>query len=106
MTEDEAMLAPLAHALTKCLGPLEVGEEGRIREIEPDVRARDLPIDGHVVLCSDGLWNYFPHAADVAELVKSAGPGATPPTIARLLVHHALARGGMDNTTVAVYEHR
>jgi PPM family protein phosphatase len=104
MTEEEAMLAPLAHALTRCLGPLEVGEAAtRIPEVEPDVRARDLPGPGHVVLCSDGLWNYFPSAADLAALVRIAGPRATPDELARTLVNHALVKGGMDNTTVAIY---
>ena len=103
MTEAEAMRAPLAHALTKCLGPLEVGDE--MQEIEPDVRARDLPGPGTIVLCSDGLWNYFSQASAIAELVKSAGPDASPPAVARLLVSNALARGGQDNVTVAVHRH-
>jgi PPM family protein phosphatase len=104
MTEEEAMLAPLAHALTRCLGPLEVGEAGRrIPEVEPEVRARDLPGPGHVILCTDGLWNYFSNAAALAELVRMAGPRASPADLARTLVNHALVKGGMDNTTVAVY---
>jgi PPM family protein phosphatase len=103
MTEDEAMRAPLAHALTKCLGPLEVGDVPH--EIDVDVRARDLPGPGHIVLCSDGLWNYFPAAAMVADLVRAAGAGAHADQIALLLVNHALARGGQDNVTVAVYAH-
>jgi len=102
MTEEEAMRAPLAHALTKCLGPLEVGDVPH--EIDVDVRARDLPGPGHIVLCSDGLWNYFPAAAMVAELVR-ASDGAHAEAIARHLVNHALARGGQDNVTVAVYVH-
>jgi serine/threonine protein phosphatase PrpC len=103
MTEAEAMQAPLAHALTKCVGPLEVGDT--ISEIDPDVRARDLPGPGHIVLCTDGLWNYFPHAADVAALVAACGAGASPHAIARRLVNRALARGGQDNVTVAVFDH-
>ncbi len=103
MTEAEAMRAPLAHALTKCLGPLEVGDIPH--EIEPEVRARDLPGPGHIVLCSDGLWNYFPSAVMVAELVRAAGRDAHAESIARQLVNHALARGGGDNVTVAVFAH-
>jgi PPM family protein phosphatase len=102
MTEAEAMAAPLAHALTKCLGPLEVGDEKKISEVEPDIRVRQLPGPGHVVLCTDGLWNYFPYAPDIALLVRSAGPGANTAAIARVLVNHALARGGGDNVSVAV----
>jgi serine/threonine protein phosphatase PrpC len=115
VTEAEAMQSPLAHALTRCLGPLEVagGEDGngggRILEVTPDVRARDLPGPGWVVLCTDGFWNYFPTAAQVSQLVRRAASGtarATPARIARRLVNLALARGGQDNTTALVYEHR
>jgi PPM family protein phosphatase len=101
MSEMEAMAAPLAHALTRCLGPLEVGD-GKIGEAEPDIRVRQLPGPGHVVLCTDGLWNYFPSAPDIALLVRSAGEGANAAVIARVLVNHALARGGGDNVSVAV----
>lgn len=112
VTEAEAMLSPLAHALTRCLGPLEVADaedpsgNARIREVQPDVRARDLPGPGWVVLCSDGFWNYFPTAAQVAAMVRSTTSPASPGRIARKLVNVALARGGQDNTTTLVYEHR
>jgi serine/threonine protein phosphatase PrpC len=113
VSEAEAMQSPLAHALTRCLGPLEVTDpddprgEGRrsIEEVEPDVRSRDLPEPGWVILCSDGFWNYFSSARDVSALVQSAGAGASPPLVARRLVTNALARGGQDNTTVVVYAH-
>jgi serine/threonine protein phosphatase PrpC len=102
MTEAEAMRQPLAHALTRCLGPLESGEG--IELAEPDVRVREVTGPGLVVLCSDGLWNYFPGAKDIARLL--ARPGAPmvtrPRAVARLLVNHALERGGHDNVTVAV----
>jgi serine/threonine protein phosphatase PrpC len=112
-TEEEAMRSPLAHALTRCLGPLEVvdpddpkGARRRIQEVYPDVRARDLPGPGWVVLCSDGFWNYFSSAGEVSALLRAAGPGASPARIARRLVNEALIRGGQDNATVLVYEHR
>lgn len=114
VTEGEAMMSPLAHALTRCLGPLEVadpeepagGRQLRIREVQPEVRARDLPGPGWVLLCSDGFWNYYPAAAQVAQLVRSVDAPPTPGRIARKLVNLALARGGQDNTTALVYEHR
>jgi serine/threonine protein phosphatase PrpC len=101
MTEEQALQQPLAHALTRCLGPLEVGDA--VVEVEPEVRARDLPGSGHIILCSDGLWNYFPNAGQISALVKAAGPGALPAQIARRLVNHANAKGGQDNVSVAVY---
>jgi serine/threonine protein phosphatase PrpC len=103
MSEQEAMRQPLAHALTRCLGPLE-GSEG-MADVTPEVRSRDLPGPGFVVLCSDGLWNYFPEARAIAELVRAAGPDATPHFIARWLVNHALHCGGGDNVSVAIYAH-
>jgi serine/threonine protein phosphatase PrpC len=101
MSESEAMAAPLAHALTRCLGPLEVGD-GKISEVDPDIRVRKLPGPGHVILCTDGLWNYYPSAPDITLLVRSAGVGANAAAIARVLVNHALARGGGDNVSVGV----
>jgi serine/threonine protein phosphatase PrpC len=113
VSEAEAAMSPLSHALTRCLGPLEVvdpdapaGTRPRIGEVQPDVRARDLPGPGWVVLCSDGFWNYFSSAESVATLVRMGAGASSPARIARRLVNHALARGGQDNTTALVYEHR
>jgi serine/threonine protein phosphatase PrpC len=113
VTELEAALSPLAHALTRCLGPLEVMDPDappnarpRIQEVQPDVRARDLPGPGWIVLCSDGFWNYFSPATEVAALVRSLGANPSAPLVARRLVNHALVRGGQDNTTVLVHQHR
>jgi len=112
-TEEQAMQSPLAHALTRCLGPLEIVDPDdasglarrRVQDVEPDVKSVDLRGPGHVVLCTDGFWNYFSAPAEVARLVRSAGEGATAQGISRLLVNHALARGGQDNVTVLVYAH-
>jgi len=96
---DEAMESPFAHALTKCLGPLEanIGSGG----VDPEVRSRPLAGPGHLVLCTDGLWNYFPSPEQVAELVRARGGGAS--AIARFLVCRALAEGGGDNVSVVVH---
>jgi PPM family protein phosphatase len=93
----------LAHTITKCLGPLEVGDIPA--EIEPDVRARDLPGPGVVLLCTDGLWNYAPKAADISAVLRAAADDTNAVDVARLLVNYALARGGQDNVSVAVYTH-
>jgi len=93
----------LAHTITKCLGPLEVGDEPA--EIEPDVRARDLAGPGLVLLCSDGLWNYAPKAADIAAVIRAAHDETDALEVGRLLVNYALARGGQDNVSVTVYAH-
>jgi serine/threonine protein phosphatase PrpC len=115
VTESEAAMSPLSHALTRCLGPLEVadadepvaaGGRRRFAPVEPGVRARDLSGPGWVILCSDGFWNYFSKAADVATLVRIGATLSSPARVARRLVNHALARGGQDNVTALVYAHR
>ena len=117
VTEAEAALSPFAHALTRCLGPLETAgdddlDRARERppppiiEVLPEVRSRDLPGPGWIVLCSDGFWNYFSRADAVARLVSELGPSPSPALVARRLVNHALVRGGQDNTTVLVHRHR
>jgi PPM family protein phosphatase len=93
----------LAHTITKCLGPLEVGDVPA--EIEPDVRSRDLAGPGLVLLCSDGLWNYAPKPTDIAAVIRVAHDETNAVEVARLLVNYALARGGQDNVSVAVYAH-
>lgn len=100
MTVEEALSSPHAHALTRCLGPLEGGDP--LLHAEPDLLEFDAPGPGHVVLCSDGLWNYFPSADDLAVLASRAGDPPRPAAIARVLVNAALVQGGQDNVTVAV----
>jgi serine/threonine protein phosphatase PrpC len=93
----------LAHTITRCLGPLEVGDVPA--EIDPDVRSRDLAGPGLVLLCSDGLWNYAPKPADIAAVIRAAEDETNAVELSRLLVNYALARGGQDNVSVAVYAH-
>jgi serine/threonine protein phosphatase PrpC len=100
MTEEQAMEAPEAHTITRCLGPLEVGDQ--LVEVDPDVLALRVDGPGVLVLATDGLWNYAPSANDVADLVRAAGKGASATAIARLLTACALARGGQDNVSVGV----
>jgi serine/threonine protein phosphatase PrpC len=99
-TERDAMAQPLAHALTRCLGPLEWGGGGTV---EPDVTVREVQGPGFLVLCTDGLWNYFATAAEIGKLVDPAmGVGEA----SERLVNAALAAGAHDNVTVAIYKNR
>ena len=54
-----------------------------------------------VLVCSDGLWNYMPEAADLAAL---ALPSALtdPLTAAAALVKFAVDAGGADNITAVL----
>jgi serine/threonine protein phosphatase PrpC len=102
-TLETAIRAPHAHALTRCLGPVEAGEAPQ--PVVPDVTTRRLVGNGVLLLCSDGLWNYYPIPEQMAALVQRCGPAPTPDRLARFLVHKALSRGGHDNVSVAVYTH-
>lgn len=97
MSLAEAMLSPLAHALTRSLGgPLGSSEE-------PSQLDFDLPAEaGHLVLCSDGLWNYLPDPSSLAVLIEAQPGQAGALALARALVDYARDRGGRDNITVAV----
>lgn len=98
-TLDEALQSPYAHALTRCLGPLEGGDPST--QAEPEAIEVEIG-PGTLILCSDGLWNYYPGAEDVAGLCALAGHRPSAEVLARALVNGALARGGQDNVTVAV----
>lgn len=97
LTEAEAEAHPNAHVITAWLG----ADAG---EVSPHVRTFRPAGPGTLLVCSDGLWNYFPRAADLAALLAGPArdPAADPLGAARTLVRHALDAGGRDNITVAV----
>jgi serine/threonine protein phosphatase PrpC len=83
-----------AHTLSRWLG----AEADDTPWSESSVRAITTAGPGSLLLCTDGLWNYLPGAADVAKFFNGADPAET----ARALVEYALTAGGQDNITVAV----
>ncbi|WP_370786282.1 PP2C family protein-serine/threonine phosphatase, partial [Actinomadura fibrosa] len=101
LTEAEAEAHPNAHVITAWLG----ADAGEVR---PHVRTFRPSGPGTLLVCSDGLWNYVPAAADLAALLAGAADGTAPGAAgaplaaARTLVRHALDAGGRDNVTVAV----
>ncbi|MFI0368456.1 protein phosphatase 2C domain-containing protein [Actinomadura sp. 1N219] len=100
LTEAEAEAHPNAHVITAWLG----ADAG---EVSPHVASFRPAGPGTLLVCSDGLWNYFPAAGDLAALLAAPGgaghdPAADPLGAARTLVRHALDAGGRDNITVAV----
>jgi PPM family protein phosphatase len=83
-----------AHTLTRWLGAdseAKPWSESSVHTITPEG-------PGWLLLCSDGLWNYLPDAADIAQHCT----GLDPTAAARALVEHALDAGGQDNITVAI----
>jgi serine/threonine protein phosphatase PrpC len=94
-----AMNDPKAHAITAWLG----ADAG---PIIPHIGAFTARTPGHLVLCSDGLWNYLTDPADFGDAVRSAlrlATGSRPLLeAARALVTYANSAGGADNITVAI----
>jgi serine/threonine protein phosphatase PrpC len=83
-----------AHTLTHWLGAdsdAKPWSESSVHTITPAGR-------GWLLMCSDGLWNYLPDAADIAQLCTGLDTAAA----ARTLVEYALDAGGQDNITVAI----
>jgi PPM family protein phosphatase len=83
-----------AHTITRWLG----ADAGLTPWMESSVHTVTAAGPGSLVICTDGLWNYLPDAADIARIC--AGRDAT--ASARALVEYALSAGGQDNITVAV----
>ncbi|MBV9448373.1 MAG: zinc ribbon domain-containing protein [Streptosporangiaceae bacterium] len=92
--EAEAMASPQAHVITRWLGADIAEPQARITRFEPTG-------PGVVLACSDGLWNYLPEAAELAEHALPAA-GTDPLRAARELVQFAIDAGGMDNITVVL----
>ena len=94
VSEEDALLLPQAHVVTGWVGADSSG-------IAPHVARFDPPGPGVLLLCSDGLWNYQPEAAGLAEM---ALPQALtdPLGAAEALVTFALDAGGADNVTVVL----
>ena len=98
--EAAAMASPHAHVLTRWLG----GDAADLAD-DPDRAAHverwTPPGPGALLICSDGLWNYLPEAADLAGLalpkVLSDPLGA-----AADMVKFANDAGGADNITVVL----
>jgi PPM family protein phosphatase len=83
-----------AHTLTRWLGADSEAEPWS----ESAVQAITAVGPGCLLLCSDGLWNYLPDAADIARFCS----GADAAEAARALTEFALDAGGQDNITIAV----
>ncbi|MEC3918265.1 PP2C family protein-serine/threonine phosphatase [Nocardia sp. CDC160] len=92
--EATAMSMPDAHTLTAWLG-------ADAERIDPHVRTFVPDTPGAVLVCSDGLWNYFPAADTLSELALPQARTA-PLATAHRLADLALAAGGGDNITVAL----
>jgi PPM family protein phosphatase len=96
MSGKQAMLDKRAHLVTQVLGM-------RDQQVDIHIVERELPEDCALLLCSDGLWNYFPESGELATALRQHNSGDTL-SVCRYLVDAANERGGQDNVTVAVLE--
>ena len=98
--EAEAMASPHAHVLTRWLGG-EAADLANDPDRAPHVERFTPPGAGVLLMCSDGLWNYLPEAA---ELAKLALPKALddPLGAAVDMVKFAVDAGGADNITAVL----
>ena len=99
-TEEAAMALPHAHVLTRWLGAEAADLDGDPNR-SPHVERYAPPGSGVLLVCSDGLWNYLP---DAAELARLALPRALtdPLGAANDMVRFAVNAGGADNITAVL----
>jgi serine/threonine protein phosphatase PrpC len=93
MSEAEAERHPNAHVITAWLGADAPTLDAHLKTFTPEGA-------GVVLVCSDGLWNYLPEAAELAAAAPTAA--SEPLKAARSLTRLALDAGGRDNITVVV----
>jgi serine/threonine protein phosphatase PrpC len=97
MTEAQARQDKLAHAITKCIGTADFNHATPCPD--PSVEVYDLPAEGWLLACSDGLWNYAETPSSL--IIAANGRLWTSPAedVCKQFVQFALDRGGMDNIT-------
>jgi serine/threonine protein phosphatase PrpC len=88
-----ALADPDAHTITRWIG-------GDADSVSPRLVSFDVTESGVLVLCTDGLWNYFEDPDRLQRILDGSGSSAIE--MARRLVDAALEAGGRDNVTVVV----
>jgi serine/threonine protein phosphatase PrpC len=99
-SEAAAMASPHAHVLTRWLGG-EAADLADHPDRSPHVERFAPPGAGALLVCSDGLWNYLPEAADLSILALPKAL-ADPLGAAMDLVKFAIDAGGAENITAVV----
>jgi len=93
-TMEEAMASPQAHVITRWLG-------ADLPEPEPHIEQFTPSGPGVLLLCSDGLWNYRPEAAELAAMAMPTAL-TRPLDAAADMTKFAVDQGGLDNITVVL----
>jgi serine/threonine protein phosphatase PrpC len=94
LSREQAGADRRAHYVTQVLGM-------RDQQLNMHLVERELSRNSVLLLCSDGLWNYFERAEEFADVVRQQD-SSDALSLCRWLVDMANARGGHDNVTVAV----
>jgi PPM family protein phosphatase len=81
-----------SHVITQWIG-------ADAEQTSPSIVTFEITTPGHLILCSDGFWNYLFEPRDLSRFISQQ---ATAAQIAHQLVNYACAQGGHDNITVAV----
>ncbi len=89
-----ATASSYGHLLTRAVG-VAVGIE---ETVDVDTFVIDLQHGDRILLCSDGLSEYFDTAQEIGDLIANESAEAIPD----LLVRAANSRGGLDNITALV----
>ncbi len=87
ISHEEAAIHPQRNVLYRALGQ---GEP-----FDPDIKNMQLPSNGHILLCSDGLWG----VVEEDELIQAILNSSTPDQACKTMVDAANAAGGPDNIT-------
>lgn len=92
LTPEEARTSPQRSIIYRALGTNP--------DVEVDLFERDLEPGDRLLLCSDGVWEYF-EASEFEGLAMADRP---PAEVCRQLVDVCLSRGADDNATVAIVQ--
>jgi serine/threonine protein phosphatase PrpC len=99
-TREEANSDRRAHYVTQVLGMKD-------EEVEIHIISKEIAPNETLLLCSDGLWNYFQQDGSLARMIgkvkENVGANLTANAICQALVEEANVQGGHDNITVAIF---
>jgi serine/threonine protein phosphatase PrpC len=101
MSDQEARKNKMAHAIVKCLGLSDHPSDPTLCP-EPSIETVDLPANGWLMVCTDGLWNYAEAPTALAEAADDALLNDDALKVCRKLVDFAKGKGGHDNITIGL----
>ena len=92
LTQEEARVSPQRSIIYRALGTNP--------DVEVDLFDRDLAPGDRIVLCSDGVWEYF----EADEFEHHVMAPLSPQELCQKMVDLCLGRGADDNATIAVIQ--